>query len=432
MVKKDIPKKKSETNIVLPRNYGVVVQSGSNACFYDPMRYILGHVILSTQPQLFAWLEKWQKFKAYETEQKNNGTLPYTPKFPVEGIEDLLEIPVEEVEDLLLAKIQKKEGSKNLWTVGGAGSIDRAKLYGKTLEAEIKSKSWGFNKVHISRPFLNGSGVIQHSDIYCSAPEGNYESQKNLRVMCSHAAALETAQFMQLKGIRNFMIDYGSRNIKNYQPILAFDFVSNPFLTNLEVDALLAHYIKGEAFYKINRKLADIPDHFSAALNRTGQVGKAKFAVMRQKAKDFGRSRSYQEVETPWANRIREKIKNLGYKRKPFYTVVFKDSPHEMIAERYESKDGKESIELAFSFDYAPIVVKKRLYGDTNLQRLPNEYPQNPFLNIKVDGNGIQYIGSSARTIDDCTRKECIEQVFVPKSLPISKKMLSVYSRLSN
>src|SRR3989344_1397968 len=366
---------KPETSIIMPRNYGIAINSGTSTYFYDPARYVIGHAILATQPRIFRWLKKWQGFKKRETKRKLEGKLHYVPKFPVEGIEDLLECPVEEIENILIAKIQRVEGSKNLWEVGVRRAVIGAKLYGISLEGMVKSKEKGYVSTHINRPWTTDEGLIQHTDIYCSAPEGDYESQKGLRVMCSHAAALETAQFMQLKRMDDFSIEHKNRNIRNINPTLVFDFVSNPFLSNLEVDVLIAHYIKGENFYSINRRLTDISEHYSAALNRTGETGKARFVVMRQKSIESEKGESYQELENKWVNSIREKIRELGFRRMHYYTLVFKESPFEAIAERYEKND--EAIEIACSPENPPIVVKKTLQGDVNFHNSSKPYEKN-------------------------------------------------------
>ncbi|PIN86306.1 hypothetical protein COV19_05870 [Candidatus Woesearchaeota archaeon CG10_big_fil_rev_8_21_14_0_10_44_13] len=417
-----------ETNIILPRNYGVAIRSGSNTLFCDPARYIIGHTIITTQPQLIKWLERWQAFKKDETQKMQEGTLSYSPKFPINGKEGLLQCPIEDLERILVDRIQKKEGSKNLWVEGGMSAIENPRIYGRSLEGMIKSKSKGFNSVHINNPFVTDSGLIQYEDIYSSAPDGDFESQKNLRVMGSHPAALETAQFMQLRLGRDFSIDYGKRNTRRINPTLAFDFVSNPFLSSLEVDVLIAHYVKGETLYSINRRLTEIFEHYSAALNRTGDVGLARFAVMRQKTKDFGRSSSYQMNENRWVRKIREKITEMGYTKMPYYTIVFKDSPYEMVAERYEK--GSESIELACSFEHAPIVIKKTLQGDVNFHSTPEPYDHNPFLNMSVREGNIDNSNCRENVIDDCTRRRCMQTVFIPETLDMSGKMKAVYRRL--
>ena len=429
MAEKDIP----DTNIVLPRNYGVVIDSGSNLFFYDPARYAIGRAILMTQAELQNALRQWQAYKQKETEALEKGTLPYIPRFSSQGLEDLMACEWQEAEEEIKAGIKRTEGSMNLWVVGGkgeSGAIKDAKLYGghgkEVLEGKVKSKSKDYNNVHIANPFLTEDGFIMHRNIYSSAPDNDWESgAKHLISMGAHAAALETAQFLQLAGKRDFAIEYGERKTRRLDPTLAFNLVSQNYLSNLVMDALIARYKRGDALYQINRKLmeGEIRDAiFSPALDNTAKTGKVRYAVMRQQAKEFGRSKSYQESENDWVRKIRDKLRERGYERVPFYAIAFAGGPFEMIAERWENKN--IVVEMACSFDYAPLVIKKDLQGEIRFHTSPQPFDTNPFLKMGVE----------ERSFDGCSSRECRQRILSVDDLSplgMSKKMQGVYRRMT-
>lgn len=425
---KDIP----DTNIVLPRNYGVVIESGSNMFFYDPARYAVAYALLMTQAELLSALSTWQDYKKKETEELHNGTLSYLPRFSAQGLEQIMNCSLEEAEEEIMAGIKKTEGSMNLWVVGGkgaSGAVKNAKLYGargrETIEGDVKSKSEGYNNVHISNVFLTDEGYIQHRNIYSSAPDSDWESgAKHLMSMGCHAAALETAQYLQLTGRRDFGIDYGKRKLRRTDPALTFNFVSQEYLKRLVMDVLVARYMNKETLYQINRKLmeGEIRDAiFSPGLDNTARTGRARYAVMRQQTKEVGRSKSYQEAENAWTRKIGDKLKERGYSRQPFYTLAFTGSPWEMVAERWEN--GSRAVEIACSFDYAPLVLVKDLQGDVRFHSSLQPSQINPFLRM----------GAEERTFDGCSARECMQKILGPEEmapLEMSDKMQGVYRRM--
>ncbi len=407
-----------ETNIVLPRNYGIVIrqrpkirkepfyedESGLNLLFYDAARHAIGYVSALPRSELRGMLRAWQDFKKKETQKAEEGDLQYGPRFPGQSIDDLFCCDWREAEEAILESVQKAEGTSELWTVGGKNSIKNAKLYKGGLHASAKSKAEGHYSVFISNPFLS-EGMIQHKRLGCTEPGQNYETgAKRLMSMCSHIAQLENAHFLQLTGRRNFGIEYGRRNLKNVNPALVFDFITAQELSNLIMDVIIARYVKGEGLYDINRKLLDgkIRDAiFSRGLDNTAHVGRARYGVMRQRSGKQSRGESYHTSENQWLRKVRGRLKERGYSRMPFYTVAFMGGPYETIAERWENSN--RAVEIAADGSDAPLIIRKDIdpEGMVRFHNTPLSYNENPYLNM----------GKEQSSFDACTSIDCTEKV---------------------
>ncbi|MBD3313379.1 hypothetical protein GF345_02970 [Candidatus Woesearchaeota archaeon] len=428
-----------ETNIILPRNYGLVVRqrplkqgehfhedlSGLNLLFYDAARSAIGYVSVLPQSELRKMLRTWQKFKKNETQQAEQGTLGYTPRFSGQSIEDLFFCDWREAEEAILEGIEKKEGTPDLWATGGKNAIKNAKLYRGGLHGRIKSKNEGYHSSFIANPFLS-DGKMLHMRLGCSEPGHNYESgAKRLMSMCSHLFGLETAQFLQLTGRRDFGIDYGKKNLKYVDPALVFDFITEEDLSNLVMDVVLARYVQGDSLYDVNRNMHDgeIRDAiFSKGLNDTARAGLVRYGVMRQKSQNNPeRGESYQTAENQWLRKVTEKLKELGYAQMPFYSIAFMDGAYEVIASRWEN--GDKVIEIAADGIDAPLIIRKNLDSDGEIKfhSSPPAYDSNPYLNI----------GKKQRSFDACSSLDCDERILDPLQLNdfigISQRMQKAY-----
>lgn len=403
---------KEITPEIIPRDYGLVIRSGTNRTgpknFLFPAKFVKGAAIIKTQSELEDQLADFNR-------SVQGGS--YNPHLLSD---DLLENPI--LPRDLEEAIKKIEGTFNIWRLGGEEAIRHSKFYGKSLYTEVKSSTDGrkkgaFRMVSIPAPRLLKEGYIfninsQSEDFAFSAIketgskkqllsdiERGREDKKSALVLDAYVAATLT-HYARL----------------NEDPsILPFNFIENQLL---EMEALIAYYLGGERFFEINKKLLDIEGIVIDNFVNLVEKGGITIEVMKQRNKK-------REIELPvlkslqYLKKVTEQdFFRSGYRKIGNY-VEFKNSPSETIAELWEREAEYKSI--LFNANFPPLIINRYLDQKFDFFGSPNQ-----------DLNHLLSIGVFNNAFFDYSRRNTIMEISIPEIANRLQNLAPIYDKFKN
>lgn len=437
---------KIETPEPMPRTYGLGTRNGKGVHIVYPISsFLTAAVQLSPKETLELDISGWQEHRRFleARTRRRQHTRPDSPIFELSGrASKFIDVDPSEVKEAILEGIVKEEGAMNLWENDLNDEAIKQGHYGRFfLSGQIKSKSnargrKAHRKVSINNPNLNRDGTLGINQMLCECEDSYYNDMRSklYGVACHHIAALQIAYHQAATKRESGIIKFDKEIPTN--PALPFNINANnsEAISYLNIEFLIARYVRKMSFYKINRRLTRLGSLlFTPAINTMLEQGYMWFEVVRQGLRKTKEDPEYIAATEETIEKMQKHLRTEGYFYRG-YSLEYEGTNFEAIGQRWENRDGEKSITIVYKEDIPLHFIIKSyighevdLFGDRKVTVLESRrgsiLSQHPYMRI----------GRKYYEIDDMTRRYCEARVMVPgkKNLQIPKiihdRQVSVY-----
>ena len=432
--------KKIRTNVILGRNYGPAVESDGTMHYMPPANYLMAKAMLMKPSEVLSLVREYPDYKLSELKALESGEkwTRIKPAFlPSRRHIALLQDP-KKLEERFIKKVKQRDGTLNLIESSGKDTINNSILYGSgVLSANVKSLSsrsaTGGNQAY-HKVKLNGLGLdeydkIKYRDRHCDCSDFSEEEEKFPglrenelkeeeklipRVHCKHINVAEILFDQEIRGINTGLLKKAGGNLPEFSamPYSFFD-VPSRHVKHLLGEVLISYYVFNNNLFDINLKLSDMKGIYRNHTLKMAENGELTFRARRQRNVTLPYLTIRQKASALLVKEARQRLQEDGFTYDGV-CVEFKGTLYQNIAQRY-IKDNKV-ITIATSLERPPLFTEKRLedkidvFGNKLLE-------EDPFLKLYSETR------SMYKTIDDVTRRECRERIFIPGSYGAKKRM---------
>ncbi len=427
-------------DVILGRNYGPTVEVNGNMHYLSPTNYLLAESMLMHPYEVLKLVEEYPIYKLPELKALYSGEkwIKTKPAFiPNKRELKLLNNPKKLIE-IFRKKVQSKDGTYNLIELSGKSIVRKAVLWGSgTLEAEVKSLSGitttggnqAYHSIRLNRLGLDENDRINYGDAFCDCADFNYEEVKNAgirinnedeevllssREHCKHINAAELILDKEIRGINTGLLRIAGGKLPEYSamPYTFFDIPSR-HIEKLLGEVLVNYYVFNKNLLNINIKITDMIGIYRRHTLKMAERGELTFRATRQRNLSL-KSLSKTEIAAKYLVReAKKRLRDQGYNYDGV-CLEFKNTEYQTVAQRYIKED--RIISIATNLERPPLFIEKRLGENIKL-----------FNNKIVDGDPFLRVYNKTRsmykTIDDVTRRECMERVFIPGSYGAKDKI---------
>ncbi len=391
------------TEVVLPRNYCLAFSSFGRRHYLSPSAYALGQVIRLTERQLDEYLKEWLAVKKEESVH------------PTYRKKDLTGFSFDDLKELLLERIEGVEGARNLYRVGGSEAVHSIIEYPSALVGQVKRITHGGEKgkdvaVSLANPWLTLDGLLNYGDATSESTGAYWEDAKRIMYHDPYVCALEIENHHKCKNSQSRI--ERKQSVWRKVPSMPFRLAeeNDPEIRKLLVDVLIGHYVQGKGYYRLNRELLDNPRVYQPAALEMILQGKAQFKVVRQ----INQERKIPKYRVDIARKViraaEHRLMKEGFRREGL-VLEFKDSPYEVIGERYQNKEREVTIavEPCSHLPYFVSRILKQEKADIFARRRIMD--RHPLVRAEKDRNRPT---KGYLSLDDATRRAGNTKIFLP------------------
>lgn len=370
-----------KTGIIIPRDYGMAIKSGSDRIFISPLKYALGGLILEDNNSLDNKLRVYAGRNGYGEDE-------FVAEF--------------------MNSLKRKRFDKKLFDLDYRSVVGNVSEYSRSFFAQVASKS-DADYIHEVQLGFNetGCGDVVYSSSRCDCRDSFWMDFKRRSSMCPHLSALEIALNFDSKSRLS-----SKENITGLKPSQRQGFANLPFNLfergsgQMYIELLVDYFLESKSMYEVDRKALELTELYADSLEKIiSNSDSAEFTVIRQQEQRSSANESQKRIAgaTRALNkRIVGMLKKRGF-RFEGYGLEFKGSNYESVSQRY--KQGNVVYSISTQEDFPPIIVKKML-GEklTNIHSKDDDY-RHPLIRT-----------SNYECVDDSTRREALTKVIIPDS----------------